>query len=209
MKITGKIISTIAPNCKKPELVAAALDKICPTYGIDQPDIMHEFIARLCEECAEFNKFEENLRYSAPVLMKTWPKRFPTAQIAQHYAYNPIALANYVYGKRLGNTEPNDGWDMRGSGAMQLTGRGIITEFTIFFNKKFNTKYTPMEMAELLRKDIDIAIHGACWYFAVSRRLIPLALSDKLLEIVKLINGGTNGLAETKIYYDRAVQCIV
>lgn len=211
MKITAQIISLIAASCKGAlaEKVAEALDTICPKYGINTPDIMHEFIARLCVECAEFTRFTENLNYSAKGLMETWPKRFPTGAAANAYARNPESIANYVYGGRMGNVKPGDGWLFRGSGPIQLTGRDMVTEFTIFYNNKFNTSYTPEQMVELLRSDISVGIHAACWYFAIVKRLIPLAINDKLLAIIKAINGGTNGAAETKEYYERAVKYIV
>lgn len=204
--ITPQIITGIAPNCKGDLAVkvADALDKICPLYGISTPDIMHEFIARLMVECAEFTDFEENLSYSPQRLMEVWPNRFPTLQVASNFARNPEKLANYVYGSRLGNIKPGDGWLFRGSGPIQMTGREIVTQFTRYVNQKFSWNYTPEQVAELLRKDLIIGVHSACWYFAIAKRLIPLAIDDKMKEIVKRINGWYNGLKETQTYYERA-----
>jgi putative chitinase len=66
---------------------------------------------------------EENLNYSAKRLTQVWPGRFPTLSSAQPYANNPQKLANKVYGGRMGNTGPNDGWLFRGRGLPQITGR--------------------------------------------------------------------------------------
>lgn len=67
----------------------------------------------------------ENLNYTTPERIKrVWPKRFKTAVDARPYVRNPIGLANFVYGDRNGNYQPNDGWDFRGRGVVQLTGRG-------------------------------------------------------------------------------------
>ena len=74
---------------------------------------------------------EENLNYSAKRMTQVWPSRFPTIASAQPYAGNPRALANKVYGGRLGNTGPNDGWVFRGRGLSQITGRANYAKFGI------------------------------------------------------------------------------
>ncbi|WP_147049131.1 hypothetical protein, partial [Methylobacterium gnaphalii] len=66
----------------------------------------------------------ENLNYStAARIRQVWPSRFPNDASAQPYVRNPQALANKIYGGRLGNKLPNDGWDFRGMGDVQATGR--------------------------------------------------------------------------------------
>lgn len=62
----------------------------------------------------------ENMNYSAARIRKVWPKRPEAVQFAR----KPEALANSVYGGRLGNkVGTNDGWLYRGGGIDQLTGR--------------------------------------------------------------------------------------
>lgn len=73
----------------------------------------------------------ENLNYSAQRLTQVWPKRFPTIASAKPYANNPQRLANKVYGGRLGNVDPNDGWLFRGRGLAQITGRENYARFGI------------------------------------------------------------------------------
>ncbi|MDQ2067640.1 hypothetical protein Q9295_14780 [Xinfangfangia sp. CPCC 101601] len=62
----------------------------------------------------------ESMRYSAKRIAEVWPSR-PEAVA---FAGQPRALANSVYGGRLGNRPgTDDGWIYRGGGLDQLTGR--------------------------------------------------------------------------------------
>lgn len=198
--------------------VANAMNKVCPMYGISTPDIFHEFIARLMHECGEFTVSVENLNYSTEALLDNFGNRI-TREQAEAYGRNSKhkadqqAIANTIYSGKwglinLGNTEPTDGWDLRGSGPIQMTGRANITKFTTYLNKLLGKKWTVQEVARMLRENLEIGIHGACWFFAVAKGLIKMAIDDMLKEIVKKINGGYIGLTETKEYYERAVTAI-
>jgi putative chitinase len=186
--------------------VAHAINAICPLYGINTYDILHEWIANVAHESKNFTDMEENLRYSAKRLTEVWKGRFPTLAKAKPYAYNPKALAEKVYGFRadLGNNKDGDGWLFRGGGLIQNTGRLNYTLFTIYYNKKFGTKYTVEQIADLIRTDFNMAMHNACWFFAIAKSLIPYAISDNMKYIVKKINGGYIGLSERNIIYARA-----
>ena len=62
----------------------------------------------------------ENMNYRAPQIRKVWPHRKEAVQ----FAGKPRELANSVYGSRLGNRPgTDDGWNFRGGGVDQLTGR--------------------------------------------------------------------------------------
>lgn len=76
----------------------------------------------------------ENLNYSAKRMTQVWPSRFPTVASAKPYANNPQKLANKVYGGRLGNDGPNDGWLYRGRGLAQITGNANYAKFGLAEN---------------------------------------------------------------------------
>ena len=211
---TGEILHKICPSIKidRANLIADLHVKVCPLYKINTADIFHEFLANELEESGQFSIFTENLYYTtAKQLCNVWPSRFPTLESAQPYLRNPMKLAQKVYDGRadLGNTKPGDGWLLRGSGPMQITGRKNITDFTNHYNNMFNTTYTPVEMAERLRTDLEIGIHGACWVFAIAKNLIQLAIDDNLKAIVKKINGGYTGLVSRTAFYNLAKKYIV
>lgn len=220
--ITGSILKQLAPSLPqdKANQYAGYLASICPMYGMGSADVMHEFIARLLVECGEFTVFEENLNYSVDGLLKTFGShRITAAQAAKvgrtkTQKADKEGIANIIYvgkwGKdNLGNTLPGDGWTFRGSGPIQMTGRGNITQFAKYYNKLTGSNYTPEQMAALLRTNIEVGIHSACWLFAISKQLIDEAIDDNLKAVVKKINGGLIGFSETQKYYELAKKLIV
>ena len=203
----------------KLEQVAKALNKICPLYGINTPDILHEFLANVLHESGEFNTLEENLNYKATALISLFGRHriseedcYKYGRTSEHPA-NKVEIAVRIYGGKwgkdnLGNTQPMDGWIFRGAGPIQTTGRDNVTKFTHYYNCKFATFYKPEDIAQLLRTDIEIGIHSACWIFAVAKQLIDEAINDDMLTITKRINGGLIGYPERLKYYELAKKYI-
>lgn len=204
--ITADILKRICTRTsfQKLQSVADALNKVCPLYGIDNADIMHEFLANIIEESGEFTRYEENLNYSAERLMVVWPNRFPTLIIAKQFERNPQKLAEKVYGNRkeLGNIQPDDGWTFRGGGPIQITGRSNYTNFTSWMRKKFGIEKPIAEWAQLLRTDDEYGIHSACWIFAIAFSLNDEAMADDMKTIVKRINGGLTNYSLRLKYYE-------
>lgn len=74
----------------------------------------------------------ESLNYTtASRIRQVWPSRFKTDAEAAPYVRQPKKLANYVYGRRMGNNQPDDGWTYRGRGLVQITGRESYRKFGI------------------------------------------------------------------------------
>lgn len=187
------------------------INEICPVYGIVNADIFHEFFANLCEESGCFTRYEENLHYiSVDRLVAVWPSRFPTTLHAQQYVNNPKGLAMKVYGKRkdLGNITDQDGWDFRGAGPIQITGRANFMAFANWMKEKFHVVKSPVDWALTLRSSDEYGIHSACWVFAISKKLIQLAINDNMKEIVRRINGGYTNMSTRMKHYEKIKQVI-
>ena len=101
-----------------------ALNKPFQRFDISNPKRQAAFIGQCGHECGNFRILEENLNYRAATLMKLWPKRFPSLEIANQYAGNPKKIANMVYASRMGNRDEasGDGYRFRGRGCIQTTG---------------------------------------------------------------------------------------
>ena len=101
-----------------------ALNETFSRFNIVSNNQQAMFIGQCSHECGNFRILEENLSYKAATLMKLWPKRFPTQEIANAYDRNPKKIANMVYASRMGNRDESsgDGYRFRGRGCIQLTG---------------------------------------------------------------------------------------
>lgn len=207
------VLANIIGNNLHPERIRnleTFLNSICPTYGIVDADIMHEFLANVLEESNCFSRYEENLNYTAKRLTEVWPSRFPNLDSAIPYEHDSRKLANKVYGDRkdLGNVQPGDGFTFRGSGPIQITGRSNFTIFAAYIRKRFNIIMPLDILADKLRTDDALGIHSACWLFAIAKQLIDEAINDNMPVIVKRINGGLNGYKERLKYYELCKQLI-
>lgn len=186
--------------------ISTLVNALCPGYGIDSVDILHEFIAQCAVESWSFTRLEENLNYRADRLLAVFGKRYFRTMIeAERYAHNPEKVSNYVYGGRMGNVKPGDGWLFRGGGLIQMTGRDMYTRYGR------RNRIEPEVVANLVRTDMRWAMDSACWVFAIEKRLVPLAIKDDFLTISQRITGGEhpNGMAERQAFYERAKTYLV
>lgn len=185
--ITRELILALNPRHPQPDIAAAKLQMAAVKFGIDTPQRQAHWLAQLAHE-SDLVPIEENLNYSANRLCQVWPNRFPTLDIAQQCAYSPQALANRVYGGRLGNFQPGDGYKFRGRGLVQLTGRanyalyGPLVGFDLVAGPDL-----------LLQYGVSALVAGCYWQ---RRGLNRHADRDDLEAVTRGINGGTNGLAD-------------
>lgn len=148
---------------------------------------MDDWLGQVLHESAMLERIEEGLSYSAQRLMAVWPRRFPTLDVAQAYERNPEALANFVYGGRMGNTQPGDGWRFRGRGLIQVTGRDNYAMLAVRMGLPL---LADPDMLLQPRVALDAAI---IWW----ERSVPDAFIGDPLKVRKAVNGGTVGLEDT------------
>lgn len=171
------------------------------------------FFGQLAHETGNFSIFTENLNYSAQGLANTWPARYsvdpkkrplvPNA-LANSLARKPQDIANNVYSGRMGNGDSasNDGWNFRGRGAIQLTGRTNYQNFSNFI-KNPNIMTCPDLVAD------ELAFESALFFFE-NNKLWSICdqgvNTNTITSLTKRINGGTNGLQDrinkTNSYYE-------
>jgi len=146
------------------------------------------FLAQLGHESSGLTHREENLNYTAARLTDIWPSRFPTLEVAKKYERNPEKLANFVYGGRLGNVNPGDGYKYRGRGYIQLTGRETYREVGKIAG-------LDLENNPDLAAQPEQAVKIACAYWSW-KKLNPTCDVGDFTALTKKINGGTNGLSD-------------
>lgn len=170
-------------------------------FGIDTTARVAMFLAMAAHESGQLTHLVENLNYSAAGLRKVWPHRFTSDVEAERYARKPMAIAEKVYGGRLGNgvEGTGDGWRYRGRGIFQTTGK------TNYRAAELALKVPLVDRPELLEEP-DAACRSAGWYWK-SRGLNALVAADgsgDVVAVTKAINGGVIGLEERRKFWMRA-----
>lgn len=161
-------------------------------YDINTPLRIAHFLAQILHESGNFKFMKENLNYSSKGLLTTFPKYFPTEEVATLYARNPDKIANKVYANRMGNGSESsgDGAKFKGRGAIQITGCENYTNLSKDLNVDF------IKNPELL-ETTKYAMLSAGWFWN-KNKLNALADKDDVLSVTKRINGGTHGLDDRK-----------
>jgi putative chitinase len=182
-----------------------ALSQLLPDYEINTPKRVAAFVAQCAHESGGFMVLKENLNYRWQSLRKIFPKYFPDDAIAQKYASMPNkqeAIANRVYGSRMGNgpEESGDGWRYCGRGLIQLTGRQNYTWFAASLG------ITAEEATEYLGT-FEGAAQSACWFWETNK-LNQWADAGDIVTLTKRINGGTIGLEDRIKHYEHALHVL-
>lgn len=207
--ITLHALRELAPDGKLSILKTLVAD--CPRvfhqYGIDSHVKIWHFFGQIMRETGGLKRLDENLYYTRPErLREIWRKfrEMPEEELAT-YLRAPERLANFVYAGRNGNGDEasGDGWAYRGSGLIQLTGRGNF--------KRIGDEigYPIVDDPELVRDE------GTCVEIAVGywkcRRMDEVAIEDTpeaVNQVTTRVNPGedASGRAERWAFFAQAQQ---
>lgn len=196
--LTADQIHQILPKNQNNHALATALNAVLPKYEINTPVRIAAFLAQTGHESDHYTRLIENLNYSAEGLMRTWPQRFKTLEFARKYERNPSAIANLVYANRMGNGDERsgDGYNFRGRGALQLTGKG---NYLLFSQSIGITLGEAVEYSKTWKG----AVESACWFWQ-KNYLNKFCDQKDFIGLTKAINGGINGLSERNTLFEKA-----
>ena len=159
----------------KLRLYLPPLNAAMQAHGIDSLLRTAAFVAQLAHESGEFRWMEE-IWGPTPAQLRYEP---------------PGSLAG-----QLGNTQAGDGKRFKGRGPIQITGRANYERFGHLLGVDLIAAPERAATPELA-----FAIAGLYWQ---SSGLNALADAQQFVTITRRINGGTNGLADRQMYYERA-----
>lgn len=203
MKISAAHIRAAAPHADV--MLANAIERdwhFAEEAGIVTPKQTAVFLGHCAVETRGFTALEESLYYTtAARLQAVWPSRFKSDATASKFLHNPQALANHVYGGRLGNDDENDGWAYRGSGMLQTTGREN------FARVQKETGIKCLDNPELLRS-MPAALQAAAIFWKVHKLNDLLDRPDFIAATTKAIQGGDGGLNDRTIYINRFIPAL-
>ena len=161
--------------------------------GINTPLRLAHFFAQ-CKVESDLKPKIESMDYSVEGLIKGFGRHRISLEDAKKFGRtstqkaNQKEIANRLYGGQwgktnLGNTQTNDGWNLRGSGILQITGRANFQKLSD------DTGIDFINHPELILQEAESLI-AAIWFWNY-RGLNRYADKDDVLSISKVINLGS------------------
>ena len=175
--ISDDQLKQVMPNlpAAKRALYLPHLNDAMQACDITTPLRTAAFVAQLAHESGEFRWMEE-----------IWG---PTPAQLRYEPPSDLAA-------RLGNTQPGDGKRFKGRGPIQITGRFNYAKFGGLLGIDLVG-----DPAQAATPEVAFATAGLFWR---KNGLNELADARDFVTITRRINGGTNGLADRQMYYERA-----
>ncbi|RMH90996.1 hypothetical protein EBB59_08590 [Lysobacter pythonis] len=167
--------------------------------GITSPRELANFMAQVGHESSGLNRLEESFRYTRSVdqipVKSAFREGRSALESARLEAMNgkPEKLAELMYGGRMGNDEPGDGYLYRGRGYIQLTGKDN-------YRKAGEALGIDFVGSPDLAAQPENAEKIAVWYW---KTRVPEASREDVRVATRAINGGLNGLADREQRFGR------
>lgn len=198
MKLDRAILGRLWPHAPAVLLdaVASRSAQVFAKYKIDTPLRVAHFMAQVSHESNGGTITAENMNYTtATRIAAVWPSRF-SVESAQGYVRNARKLANKVYSGRMGNAVgSDDGYNYRGRGLLQLTGRES-------YKRIGQACGLPLEENPELAFAPANALNIAAAEFT-SLGCLPFCDKDDLRNVTRRVNGGTIGLDSRKAWLSK------
>jgi putative chitinase len=201
--LTQAILKKVFPKAKTPKKLFDAMDELFPKYSVDTPERIAGFLAQCGHESGGFRFVEENLNYSAKALDSVFGKYFKNGERdAKKYARKPEEIANVVYANRMGNGDEHsgDGWQFKGRGYIQLTGRNNYTSFAESVDVGLD------DCIDYLKTPKG-ALESALWFWDTNK-LNKYCDKHDVKGMTKRVNGGYNGLEDREEKWEKVLELL-
>lgn len=160
--------------------------------GITHATELANFMAQVGHESNGLTRLDESFRYTRGIeqipVRSAWREGPELLEEARLRALQgkPEMLAELMYGGRLGNDTPGDGWRYHGRGYIQLTGKANYRAASQALN-------VDLVQRPCLAAESETAACIAIWYWLAR---VPAAARRDVRAATKAINGGYNGLTD-------------
>lgn len=163
--------------------IAAAAPAAFARWGFVTPVSVAQAMAEFAEESGCGTEMKENMNYSAARLLEIFPTHFTTAQ-AIEMQHQPRLIADQAYNGRMGNRPgTDDGWNNRGQGLSQVTGRNALIGLSKLIDGVDLVSHPELICDPAYALDVGLADLVMCG-------CLSYALKDDLIGVASMLNVG-------------------
>lgn len=169
------------------------IDMATAEFPINTAQREQMWLAQCAHETRGFTGLKESMRYSAARLLEIFPRYFTPTE-AERMAYDERAIAERVYGGRMGNAIEGlgDGIRFIARGGIGITGRAM-------YAKCGQALGLPLTDNPDMLCDPIYAMRSAAWYWS-EHGCNALADAGDFRGTTRAINGGYNGQADRDLW---------
>jgi putative chitinase len=204
-RITPQLLRAVGASKANAAIYAPLLDSAVLVPGDDWNSItsgsgVFMLVSQISVESGAFSATEEDLNYTVESLQTGNRRKYFTAEQARQYGAvkndrnetirraDVRMIGNLYYGTRNGNRPgTDDGYNLRGGGLLQTTGRNNWKAFA-------DSVGLTIEAAAAWARQPDGAVASALFYWRNRKGLILAASRGDVTLCTQLITGGDHGL---------------